>query len=212
MEASQKKFAKLFLRMAVGGLAGFAAMKFGLDGALGPLLRGAGLGGTALAATGLVLALMGLFVGLGAAIPGLGARTLNVSGREDIEDQQAMLIGSGVSCVALGLGMILLALATPAGPVPAALGLSAFAFGLILTTAITALQWSSYDELWRRMSLEGAAWGGTLLSVCLLGWAALALTGRAVLPDPAGLIALIMTLTLVGCFIAAGRRGMLTES
>lgn len=158
MDASQGNFGKLLVRMVIGGVVGFAAMKFGLGSGLGPLLRGAWPGGAALAGFGLMFALMGLFVGLGAALPGLGARVLNVGGREDIEDQRVMLGGSAVSCIVLGIGMTLLALAGPAGPVPAVMGLAAFVFALFLTAAITLLQWPRYDELWRRLSLEGAAW------------------------------------------------------
>lgn len=211
MEASQKKFGKLAIRMLLGALAGFALMKFGLGMGLAPLLRGAGPGAAALAAFGLMFGLMGLFVGLGAVFPGIGARTLNVAGREDVEDQRAMLAGSAVSCVVLGIGMVLLALSAPIGPVPAGLALASFAFAVVLTGAITMLQWPLYDELWRSLSIEGAAIGGSLIAIVLLGWGALAVTGFAVLPDAAGLIALIMALTLAGSFIAIGRRGMLLQ-
>ena len=211
MEASQVKLGKVLVRMVIGGVVGFAAMKFGLESGLGPLLRGAGPGAAALAGFGLMFALIGVFVGLGTALPGLGARVLNVGGREDIEDQRAMLGGSAVSCVMLGLGMVLLALAGEGGPVPAIMGLSAFIFALLLTAAITLLQWPRYDELWRRLSLEGAAWGGSLLAMGLLVWGSLAAVNLVALPDATGLIALIMGLNLLGCFIAIGRRGMLLQ-
>ncbi len=213
MDASQKKIGKVFVRMLIGGIAGFALMKFGLGSGLGPMLRaaGAGPGAMSLAGFGLVFALMGVFVGLGAAIPAFGARVLNVGSREDIDEQRAMLGGSAVSCVALGVGMTLLALAAPVGPVPGGLALAAFLFALALTTAITVLQWPLYDELWRQLSLDSAAYGGTLLLFTLLIWGALAATGQAALPDAAGLIALTMGLSLLGSFIAVGRRGMLVQ-
>lgn len=213
MDASQKKLGKTLVRMLIGGVAGFALMKFGLGSGLGPLLRagGAGPGAMALAAFGLVFVLMGLFVGLGTAIPALGARVLNVGGREDIDEQRAMLLGSAVSCTVLGIGMTLLALAGPGGPVPGTMALAAFGFALTLSTAITVRQWPRYDELWRSLTLEGTAFGGGLLALVLLVWSALATVGHAQLPGPAGLIALTMGLTLLGCFIAIGRRGMLIQ-
>jgi hypothetical protein len=67
MEASRKKFGLVFVRMLIGGVVGFAAMKFGLEGGLGPMLRGAGPGSAALAGFGLIYGLMGLFVGIGVA-------------------------------------------------------------------------------------------------------------------------------------------------
>ena len=212
MEASHKKFGLVFVRMLIGGVVGFAAMKFGLEGGLGPLLRGAVPGSAALAGFGLIYGLMGLFVGIGVAVPALGAKVLNVGGREDIEDQRAQMMGGAVSCLALGIGMILLALAKPGGAVPGAVGAAAFGFALLLTAVITLLQWRGYDELWRNMSLESAAWGGTLIAMTLLVWGALALIGRAVLPDPAGLVALVMGLQLLGTFIAIGRRGLLIQT
>jgi hypothetical protein len=212
MDASGSKFGKAFVRGLIGAVAGYAAMRFGLDAGLGPHLRAAGPGAVALAGFGLVFALMGVFVGLGAAIPALGEKMLNVGGREDIEDQRALLLGSGVSCLALGAGMVLLALATPGGPVPGEVGAAVFGLALFLTAAMTVRQWHLYDELWRNLSLESAALGGTLIAMTLLVWSALALIGRAVMPDPAGLIALIMALSLLGCFIAVGRRGMLIQS
>jgi len=212
MEASRKKFGLVFVRMLIGGLVGFAAMKFGLESGLGPMLRGAGPGSVALAGFGLIFGLMGLFVGIGVAVPGLGAKVLNVGGREDIEDQRSQMMGGALSCLALGIAMVLLALAKPGGVVPGVVGAAAFGFALFLTAAITLLQWRGYDELWRNMSMESAAWGGTLIAMTLLVWGALALIGRAVLPDPAGLIALVMGLQLLGTFIAIGRRGMLIQT
>ncbi len=212
MEASRKKFGLVFVRMLIGGVVGFAAMKFGLEGGLGPMLRGAGPGSAALAGFGLIYGLMGLFVGIGVAVPALGAKLLNVGGREDIEDQRAQMMGGAVSCLALGIGMVLLALATPGGVVPGAVGAAAFGFALFLTAMITLLQWHGYDELWRNMSMESAAWGGTLIAMTLLFWGALALIGWAVLPDPAGLVALVMGLQLLGTFIAVGRRGLLIQT
>jgi hypothetical protein len=213
MAASQRKLGKVLVRIVLGGVAGFALMKYGLGDRLGQLLRaaGAGPGAVSLAGFGLVFALMGAFVGLGAAVPALGARVLNVGSREDIYDQRAMLLGSAVSCTVLGIGMTLLALASPAGPVPSGLALSAFVFALVLTAAIAVLQWPRYDELWRSLTIEGTAFGGGMLAITLLVWSALAATGNAVLPDAAGLIALTMGLTLLGCFAAIGRRGMLVQ-
>jgi hypothetical protein len=213
MAASQRKLGKVLVRIVLGGVAGFALMKYGLGDGLGQMLRaaGAGPGAVSLAAFGLVFALMGVFVGLGAAVPALGARVLNVGSREDIDEQRAMLLGSAVSCTVLGIGMTLLALAGPAGPVPSGLALSAFVFALVLSAAIAVLQWPRYDELWRSLTIEGTAFGGGMLAITLLVWSALAATGNAVLPDAAGLIALVMGLTLLGCFVAIGRRGMLVQ-
>lgn len=212
MEASRKKFGIVLMRMAIGAVAGFAAMKFGLENGLGPLLKEAGPGSAALAGSGLIYGLMGLFVGIGVAAPGLGSKLLNVTGREDIEDQRAQMTGGAVGCLALGIGMVLLALAGPDGAVPGVVGVAAFGFALFLTAVITLLQWRGYDELWRNMSMESAAWGGTLIAMTLLVWGALALIGRAILPDPAGLVALVMGLNLLGTFIAVGRRGLLIEA
>lgn len=211
MERTSSKWNKIVLPMLVGGVVGFLATRFGIKLGLDPLLAKVGIGAFALAAVGFIYALMGILVGIGVAMPGLGARFLNVSGREDLEDQRAMLTGSAVGCTALGAGTILFALAGPAGPVPGGLGLSAFIFSVILISAISILQWRLYDELWRMLYLESATYGWLLTAAAFVVWGGAAHTGHAVMPDAAGLLAMILGLFLLGCFVAIGRRGMLLQ-
>jgi hypothetical protein len=199
---------KIVLQLAAGGLFGFvSAMAVGW--ALPELDTPPSPGAAALIAIGLIYTIMGLFVGLGVVLPGLGARLLNVVDREDLADQRAILAGSAVSCIALGLALMLLALAGPQSEVSNVLAIGALAFAMILTTAITMLQWQRYDELMRGISLEASTFMAGIAFPVIVLWAAFAQTGLAGPIDPLGLVALLAGSMLIASFIAAGRRGLL---
>ncbi len=201
---------KLALQLLSGGLVGSIA-SLGLIKALPSLLRTEEFGGVALLATGMIYALVGLFGGLGVAVPWIGTRLLNVADHEDLADQRAILAGSAVSCFALGLALMLVALAEPQGSVPGSLAIAALALSLVLATVITCLQWRLYDELMRGISLESTAVMAGIAFPVITLWATLAHVGKAAPIDPLGLIALIAGALLIGSFIAAGRRGMLMQ-
>ncbi len=199
---------KIVLQLAAGGLFGFVSA-MAVTRALPHLDQPTSPGAAALIAIGLIYAIMGLFVGLGVAFPGLGARLLNVVDRDDLADQRAILTGSAVSCISLGLALILLALAGPEGQVSNVLAIGTLAFALILTTAITVLQWRRYDELMRGISLEASAFMAGIAFPAIVLWAAFSQTGLAGPIDPLGLVAVLAGAMLVATFIAAGRRGLL---
>lgn len=199
---------KLVVQMLSGGAIGLF-VSLGFVWLLPDLQGPAEPGALALIGIGMIYALMGLCVGLGVAVPGIGANLLNVADREDLADQRALLAGSAVSCLALGLALILVALAEPQGPVTGNLAFGALASSLVMATAITCMQWRLYDELMRDVSLESTAVLAGIAFPVITLWATLAHIGKAAAIDPLGLIALIAGAGLIGTFVAAGRRGML---
>lgn len=199
---------KVVLQLLAGGVVG-ALVSLGLASLLPDLKESVEPGAAALLAIGLIFALMGLFVGLGVAIPGIGTNVLNVADREDLADQRAILTGSAVCCIALGLAMALLALSGPEGPVSGLLAFWALAGSFVLATAITAFQWRLYDELMRGVSLEASAWMAGIAFPGITLWAALAHIGKAAPIDPLGLIAAMAGSMLLGSFLVTGRRGLL---
>lgn len=207
-ETARPSWGKLALQAILGGVVGAAgAMAWSAYGTdLLPNEPPSGAG--ALAGVGLIYGAMGLFVALGVIWPGLGSRLLNVADREDLVDQRAMLAGGAIACTGLGAGLFVMAIAGPGGAVPGIWGVLALAGSIVLLGAITIVQWRRYDELYMNVSLESGAVTLTLLLPILMIWAALAHIGAATL-DPLGVIALIAGLTLLGTFIATGRRGML---
>lgn len=202
-------YRKMAMQMVAGGLFGFLSMTalVRLVPELGHL---AGGGAVALLAIGMVYAMMGLLVGIGVLFPALGARFLNNLDRDDLADQRAVLTGSAVSCLLLGASEILVALSGPEGRVPGAAAVTTLAAALVLASAITILQWRRYDEMMRSISFEASAIMAGILMVVVMIWAALAYNEALAPLDPLGLIALISAAMLLGSFLAAARRGLMT--
>lgn len=198
------------LRAVLGAVFGLAVTAPFLAYA-GPALALGGSGAIALSGVAIIYAMMGLTVGLGTLMPRGGAKVLNVGGPDDLVDQRAVLLGSAAGSLVIGGALMLLALAGPAGVIPAGLALSALAFSMVLTALIGVLQWRQYDELMRALSSEGGAIAFMLSLAVLGGWAALAHLGRAVPLEPLWVLALTALFLLVGSFIAAGRRGLLIK-
>lgn len=202
---------KLALSTGIGAVAGAAGM-IGLLWFAGPLIEGQGLGAVALAGVGLVYLLMGAVVGFGVIAPTAGAKVLNVAGPEDLIDQARMLSGSATTCVVLGLALLLLPLAGPAGPVPAELAAVGIVFALTFAALMGYLQARQYDEMWRRLSADCGAAALALLAPALVIWATLARFGWSDPLDPLGVIALVFGLVLIAAFAAVWQRGLIILS
>lgn len=214
LETSQSlqaaRMRKLALSMIGGAALGGAVVAFGLV----PLLKTRLLtdpGAIAAAGVGLIYVLMGLIVGLGALFPGAGAKVLNVPDREELEDQRAMLLGGAFCYLAFGAALILLALAGPGGPVPASLALAGLAGSFALSCLITWLQWDKYDELSRQVSLESGSIGFLIVLPILTLWGAANHLGFVASFSPLAVIAVLALAVVLGAFIAAGRRSLLTQ-
>jgi hypothetical protein len=211
-ESSSKPshWGKSVVSMLVGGIFGFLAIMVLIE-LYGNPLKSLGGDAFALACVGLVYGLIGVFVLLGTLFPEVGAKVLNVSGREDLEDQRAMMLGSSLSYLALGLALFLLALAGPGGPVSATLALGGLGGALLLLVGIYLTQWHLYDELWRQLSWECAGMAFSIALPVITLWGALAHLGMVANFSPLGVIAALTAIMLIGAFAAIGRRGMLTQ-
>lgn len=210
--ATSPNYRKLVIQLVVGAVFG-AVVGFGMSVFLLPQLESEkDVGAFALATVGLMYTVMGLFVGLGLMFPAVGAKVLNVADRDDLADQRALLTGSAVICLALGLALLLLALSGPQGQISGVLAAGALAFALALSVVITVKQWKLYDELMRGISMEASAFTTAILFPVVSLWAVLTHLGLAGPIDPLGLIALLAGTMLVSSFLAAGRRGLLMPS
>lgn len=201
---------KLLISALLGALVAFLALKWGLVPVIKTLAIKDG-GAISVACVGLIHVLMGLFVGLGTLFPRAGAQVLNVAGPEDLQDQRAILLGSALSYILFGGALLLLAIAEPVGPVSAGLAMGALGGSILLICLVSWLQWDKYDELLRQVSLEGSGMSFLIVLPLLMGWAAAAQVGLVSGFSPLGVIALLSFAMLLGAFIAAGRRGMLTQ-
>lgn len=204
---------KMVVQALLGGLVGaggmFAAMSLlkgdgGLDWQPSQIV---------LVGVGMIYLLMGIFVGLGALAPRLfGARMLNVADAEEIVEERTGMGGSAVSSAAIGLVLMLLAYVTvdgARGPVTPAAAFWILLAMLVATTAASLWMWRSFDELWRRLTVEAGALTANLLLALLIVWGAAAATGLVAGPHPLDLVSAAFGSLLLATFIAAGRRGMM---
>lgn len=201
---------KPVLSLLAGVAVGYAAFAWGF----GPMVKGLDVkdpGVIAAAGVGLSYILMGLIVGLGALFPKTGAKVLNVAGREDLEDQRAVLLGGALCYLAFGAALILLALSGPVGQVPAGLAFGGLAGAFVLYCLVAWLQWHKYDELARQINLESSAIGFLIVLPTLILWGAAEYLGFAAGFSPLAMIALLAFSVVLGAFIAAGRRSLLTQ-
>lgn len=165
---------------------------------------------------GFIYALMGLFVGIGTLAPRLlGQRLLNVADADEIVEERANMGASASSCLILGAALMLLAHAVAAdAAATAALVSPAAAFWILLAvlvgfTAVSVWMWQSFDELWRRLTVEISAITGNLLLVVAIVWGGAAAVGLAAGPHPLDLVSLAFGSLLFACFVATGWRGMM---
>jgi uncharacterized membrane protein len=158
---------------------------------------------------------MAALVGFGLAAPRAGAALLNVGDADELRDERRGMIRSTVTMAAIGLVLVLLALARgpgfAAGPVPPGV-----AMGLLLVAfsggAIASWRWrNDFDELNHQLGLEGCFWAFCLSWALLTLWGAADFLGWGVTLMPIDVVTTLSAMMLIGAFVAIGRRGMMTR-
>lgn len=208
-EDRRAKWRKLGASLLIGALVGFAGASL-----LGESIRAGALGTlgvSQVAALGvaMVYLLMGLVVALGAAAPRVGSAFLNVEDADELREERASILPSGISCSAMAAGLAALALSGPEGLISPAVALGVFGLTLLVATWLSLGVVRRADELMRQVMRDGAAASFNLTFAVLGGWAALAhlgFTGGLAMLD---VVSLFYALMLVGNFWVIGRRGML---
>jgi len=206
---------KMALRLIAGGLfgalvgPGLAHLVMYFDLPIGGVTLSPG--GVVLAAVGGLYALMGLFVWVGVAWPTLGALILNVADEEDLRDRRGMLHGSAVSCLTLGVAMIVLPFSGSGMPIAAvtAIAVMLLALAVVGALSLVAIKHKHYDELWSHLTAQASAITLTMLASLMVVWGAMAYLDLASPLDPLLAVAAPPGLFLLASFIAAGRKGML---
>jgi hypothetical protein len=160
---------------------------------------------------GIVYAIIGAFVAIGAVAPRLGANVLNVEDAEELTELRAVIIPSGLACVAIGCFLLALAL-TPAveadeGSRTIALAVAVISLGASILFGLMASR--RMDELSRLLGTEAATVALYVLSALFGGWAALAHLGFVQWVDPLTFVAATAAIQLLSAFIVVGKRGML---
>lgn len=209
VEKGAPKWRKQVVGVVVGMVAGLVGAFVTIQ-----LIEGGAFGefeGSQLAAAmvGLIYLLTAVGVGAGLVSPRLGAQFLNVENAEELREQRRMLALSAAGMIAWGLILFILAASGPGGALPALPALLAVAGLLAAVIALTASQWRLMDELLRQTSSEGGNMAFYLTLLVGGGWAALAYLGFVTGPGHLDWVTLLSVATLVGTFIAAGKRGLL---
>ena len=162
-----------------------------------------------LSGVGLAYLAMGLMVGLGTVMPRAGSKVLNVEDSDELVESRQSLLGSSLANVVLGAMMIVLANSGTDGAISVEIAVASVLVALGVAGFLTVKGWKYQDELMRQVSLEGASIAGALVVVILLVWSAFAINGIGPEFEAKLVVALVMGMTLIGAFVAAGARGML---
>ncbi|MBN8845294.1 MAG: hypothetical protein J0H88_18820 [Sphingomonadales bacterium] len=212
---SLSKWKKSATRLVAGGLVGVAASAGALVLAGSDLVGAMGPSRVALATIGLIYGLMALMVGFGLAAPRAGAKLLNVADAEELREERSGMLLSVVTMGALGLVLVLLAVArTPgfsAGLVSAEVAMGALALSVV-GGAVASWAWRDrFDELNRQLGLEGCFWAFCLSWVLLTLWAAADFLGLGASLTAIDVVTTLAAMMLLGSFVAVGRRGMMVR-
>lgn len=202
------------MKMLVGGLVGAAVAAGALELAGSALLDAMGPSRVALAGVGVIYALIAAMVGFGVAAPQAGARLLNVGDAEELREERAGMLLSVVTMGAIGLVLVLLALASGpgfAGPVPAGLAFASLVFAVVGGLVASWAWRDRYDELNRQLGLEGCFWAFCLSWVLLTLWGAADFLGFGPALTAIDVVTTLSAMMLFGSFVAVGRRGMMSR-
>ena len=209
--ARANKWRKLGFSSLLGGLAGFAGAAAILGSAESGWLGTLTASQEIALLVALMYLLMGLAVGFGVVSPRMGATFLNVEDADELREERDVLVPSAIGCVALALGVAALALSGSSSLVPPVLALALFGLSLALSVWLSLRSVRRADELMRDVMRDGAAVSFYLAFAGIAGWAVLAHLGLAPALAMLDVVTLFYALTLVGCFLAAGKRGMLVR-
>lgn len=202
-------------RLLAGGIVGIAASAGMLALAGSALIGAMGPSRVALAAVGLIYLLMAAMVGFGLAAPRAGAHLLNVADAEELREERRGMAMSVATMGAIGLVLILLAVARTAtfaaGLVPATVAMGALLAATVLGAAASWGWQGRFDELNKQLGLEGCFWAFCLSWLVLTLWAAADFLGFGPALTAIDVVTTLAAMMLLGSFVAIGWRGMMVR-
>jgi hypothetical protein len=138
-------------------------------------------------------------------------RLLTEAQTETLRDQGRASIYSWIVVVAQGLTLILLSLAGPGRVLSPGIALAGVLVLLTLRIALSFAVWRLLDELSRTLARETGHAAFYMVFFIGGGWEILAHLGFVRAPAPLDWLTILIVITFVASFIAAGRCGLLEE-
>jgi MFS family permease len=160
----------------------------------------------------LIMAVTAVLVLAGLIKPSVGSRFLNVEDAEELIEQRALLVASGLGIVAMAAILVLLAFAdSVGGPLPAAVVALACALLAVVLVVAARRQHGLSDELMRETSRDAGNHAFTVMAGLGGIWAIAAHLGYLSAPQPLDWLTVAAVATLAGAIVAAGKRGLLKQ-
>jgi hypothetical protein len=193
------------LSAATGGIAvlaisGLRAGAFGTMGVSEWIAAGAGL----------VLVFFPAFLSLVMLAARRGWNLVEPDQVELLRERGRLNLLSVTAIAALGLVLIVLALAAPGSVLAPAAALAAVLVLLAAAAALSIACWRQMDELDRTLSYEAGTMAFYLILLLGGGWAALAHLGFVPAAAPLDWLTMLVVVSFPASFIALGRRSLLT--
>ncbi len=207
----KRKRNKMIRALCIGGIAGFVGA-FGMMQLAGSGMLGE-LGGSreiALLIAVIYLIIAGILA-FGLVSPEAGAKFLNVEDADELEEQRVQLTYGTGGMAAIGLALIVAALAAPAGPIPPTIAVISFVLliGFCWFTGIR--QRNQVDELMRSISVECGSVAFYCIALFGGGWAFLAHLEYVPGPQMLDWLSMLAAFLLLSAFIVTGKRGMMEQ-
>lgn len=202
-----RKRRKLAVNFGVGMIAGALGASAMLALVDTDTMDRLGIGQIAAMGLAAIYLLLGLGVLIGALSPRVGAVFLNVEDADELREERKLLTPSAISCLAMGAGLVALALAPDR--LNSEFAATLFGISIVITIALSRTIMERADELMRDSMREGAAASYYLAFALLGGWAVLAHLRFVASPTMLAVVTLFYASALLGSFWVTGRRGML---
>lgn len=209
-QTPNSKVRKLILSMGIGGVVGFL-VAFGFlnladSGIVGSLDNSREIAGL----VGLLYVATGMFVGFGVFAPQAGARFLNVEDGDELIEQRKLLTYSSIGMIALGIALVVAALAAPLGPISETVVIGVVVAFVAVTWFTGSRQRRHTDELMQTISRESTSTAFYMLFLLGGGWSLLAHLDMVTAARPLDWLTMFAAVMLIGSFWTCARRGLLT--
>ena len=197
--------------LGVGAVSGFLATFVTLQFIDSDTIGGLPLSNEIAILVAIIYGLTALAVLIGMASPALGEKFLNVEDADELREQRAMLLYSGVAMALWALALAVLALSGPGAPLAAGPALAVALVAMVVGLGLAIRSYRYQDELMSAVNQEATALSYFLTFGIVGTWATLAHVGFVTGPAPLDLLTIFYIVALLATFIAAGRRGMLNQ-